>query len=363
LTSAPARRALNRLLPAFAGMILIGFGLWLIIPRRSAPAPPGTRASAQPQPAEGYLFCHWNVENFFDDVDDPKNHDQDEDWFAQHPELVRLKVSHLAEALLLQNGGRGPDIVAMVEVESRRAVELLRDALNNQLPARWHYSQIAQRPYRLDRRLAPAVLSRVPIHDDQTRLFPNRRILEVHLEAQGAPLVLYSSHWTSRLRAHTEGKRDAYADALYAAVSHLARDDPQVDALLAGDFNDEPTDASVAVDLHATGNVRQVRDSSRGLQLLDLMTAFDPAREGTYSYNGHWEILDHIVASPGLLDPTGWLVETGSTRIFNPPKLRFGRRHQPWRFGGPDNQNPPGYSDHFSVNVRLRVQAAAGARR
>jgi endonuclease/exonuclease/phosphatase family metal-dependent hydrolase len=250
----------------------------------------------------------------------------------------------------------------LVEVESRRAVELLRDALNQKLPATWQYDQIAQRPYRLDRRLAPALLSRVPIHDDKTRLFPNRRILEVHLEAQGAPLVVFASHWTSRLRNGTERKREAYADVLYAAVSKLARDDPKIDVLLSGDFNDEPSNDSVAIDLHATGDVRRVRDPSNGLLLLDLMTDFDSSREGTLYYNGHWEILDHIVASPGLLDRAGWLVEPQTTRIFNPPELRFGRRRQPWRFGGPDNQNPPGYSDHFPIIVHLRVQPNAKPR-
>src|SRR5581483_3026552 len=104
-------------------------------------------------PAEGYLYCHWNVENFYDDRDDPRNHDEDEDWFGRNPDFVRQKADILAGALLNLNDGHGPDVLAMVEVESRRSVELLRDALNARLPTEWQYAGIAQRDYRMDRRL------------------------------------------------------------------------------------------------------------------------------------------------------------------------------------------------------------------
>ena len=38
-------------------------------PKRSGP--PGT-----------FLFCFWNVENLYDDNDDPKIHDEMENWFG-----------------------------------------------------------------------------------------------------------------------------------------------------------------------------------------------------------------------------------------------------------------------------------------
>ena len=54
-------------------------------------------------------------------------------WYASHPEVFRQKVDHLATALVGLNGGRGPDILALVEVESLRAAELLMDELNRLL--------------------------------------------------------------------------------------------------------------------------------------------------------------------------------------------------------------------------------------
>src|SRR5205807_475765 len=59
-----------------------------------------------------------------------------DDWCASDAAARRLKYQHLSEALLKMNGGRGPDILAVAEVESLRAAELLKDALNDGLRGR-----------------------------------------------------------------------------------------------------------------------------------------------------------------------------------------------------------------------------------
>src|SRR5579883_1775810 len=263
--SRPDDRDLSRLAPAVVLTIALAVvGIWLIrsdLQGPSAPPEVGRPAPGAPrsQPAEGYLFCTWNVENLFDDQDDPHNHDADEDWFARHPEAVREKVDLLARALLLQNDGKGPDILAVVEVENRRAVELLRDALNASLPTEWQYDGLIHRDNVSGRRIEPAVLTRLAVRDDLTRTFGPRRILEAHVESQGAPLIVLVSHWTSRLREETEEKRGAYADALYEAVLENTRSNPAADILLSGDFNDEPDDPSLVDHLHTSGDAERVR--------------------------------------------------------------------------------------------------------
>ena len=103
----------------------------------------------------------------------------------------------------------------------------------------------------------------------------------------------------------------------------------------------------------------RVRASSPRPLLLDVMADKDPESDGTYFYHGRWQILDHIVAAPGLLNPAGWVVvqETASTE--HPDALRAGRARYPMRFGNAKNQNPRGPSDHFAVSVRLRVAPVA----
>ncbi len=137
--------------------------------------------------------------------------------------------------------------------------------------------------------------------------------------------------------------------------------EPAADILIAGDFNDEPGDPSVVKHLHAVADRHRVLDASRNgapLLLLDLTAALDPRRgEGTYYYNGRWEVLDHVVASPGLLDDSGWSIRPETLRIENARSLRYGRAGRPWRFGGPTATTPRGVSDHFAVSVRLRVHS------
>lgn len=342
---------------AVVALALILLGLWLLRPTGPGPPPVPVPAST----ADGYLFCTWNVENLFDDRDDPADRDADETWFGAHPEAVTEKVGLLARALLLQNEGRGPDVLTVVEVENRRAVELLRDALNSVLPPDVpRYTGLVHRDNRSGRRIEPAVLTRLPVRDDRTRSFAPLRILEAHLEGPGgAPLVVLASHWTSRIREGSEARRAAYADTLYQRARELTDSDPAADVLIAGDFNDEPGDPSVGEHLHALADPDRVRDASRAgapLRLLDLTARLDPARDGTYYYKGRWEVLDHLVASPGLLDPSGWQVMPETVRVENSGSLRFGRDGRPWRFGNPGNTNPRGPSDHFAVTVRLAVR-------
>src|SRR4051812_35987506 len=47
-----------------------------------------------------FLFCHWNVENLFDDVDDGRKGPGDKEYdplFAKNPDLLKLKLDKLTE--------------------------------------------------------------------------------------------------------------------------------------------------------------------------------------------------------------------------------------------------------------------------
>ncbi|MDB5351321.1 MAG: Endonuclease/exonuclease/phosphatase [Planctomycetota bacterium] len=358
--SLPGLRGLSRLqrliltLALGLGVMIVG---WLVA--HSPARPRLIPGSSAPRRADGYLFCSWNVENFYDDRDDPANPDEDENWFGRDPDAFAQKVRALSDAVLLHNGGYGPDILALVEVESLRAMEALRDALNARLATEWQYTGIVQRDNPTGRKFGPAVLTRLAIRDDLTRgarEFGGRRILEAHLEADGAPLVVLASHWTSRLRGDsTIDKRAKYAEAIYGRFLQLHRDDPAVDLVLSGDFNDEPDDPSLRDELHTVSDPGLVREDDPQPNLLDLVTTLDPRGEGTYYLNGRWEILDHIVAAPGLLDPKGWLVRPETLEVGRFPELIRGRAGSPWKFGGPRSTGARGVSDHLALSVRLKV--------
>ncbi len=316
-----------------------------------------------PRSAEGVLFCAWNVENFFDDRDDPTNRDLDEDWFARDPEAFAKKVEALRDAVLLHNDGRGPDVLAMVEVESRRSVEALRDALNAVLPPDWRYTGIVQRDDRTGRRFAPAVLTRLAVREDLTRGppdFGNRRILEAHLESGGVPLVVLVAHWKSRLggKEETEARRITYADELYRRYLSLRRHDPGLDVILAGDFNDGPSESSLVEHMHAVADPGLLHEEDSEPSMLDLVADPGLAGQGTYFFTGRWEFLDHILAPPELFDGKGWTVRPETIQVGSFRALRRGATGSPWKFGGPKATGARGYSDHFALSVRLTLVEA-----
>src|SRR5215468_5916848 len=82
-------------------------------------------ASARQAKAKPILFCFWNVENFFDDKPNPKLEKADrtfDDFFAKNRKMLELKLQRLTQVLLgkSMNGGNGPDVIALAEVESLR---------------------------------------------------------------------------------------------------------------------------------------------------------------------------------------------------------------------------------------------------
>jgi endonuclease/exonuclease/phosphatase family metal-dependent hydrolase len=308
-----------------------------------------------------YLFCFWNVENFFDDNNDGRTAAGDkvyDPWFAENPDILQLKLSRLTEVLLKMNGGKGPDIFACVEVETRRAAELLKDALNEKLgnPA-LNYKEVICKEVQVGRHIAPAVISRLPI--GRAKLHGRgMRILEVHVNVRDQDLVLVVSHWTSRVSDHTGDKRAKYGDQIYGLFKGMYKTNPKVDFLVCGDFNDTPTDESVRDHLHAVGDKEAVLNAVEEPLLFNLFAAAEKG-VGSHFDRGRWYQFDQIAVSRGMLDGEGWTCDPQSAAVVPTPP-RPGDRHSPhppWKFGGPRDKGPRGYSDHFPVTVELTVHA------
>jgi endonuclease/exonuclease/phosphatase family metal-dependent hydrolase len=255
------------------------------------------------------------------------------------------------------NGGRGPDILAIVEVESPRAAELLAQALNERLadPA-LHYTHVLMKELSAGRHIAPAILTRLPVKAGRTRLHGSHlRILESHIDVMDHDLVILASHWTSRLTDKEGAQRAKYADQIYGSFRAMYQSNPRVDLLICGDFNDPPEAPSVIEHLRAAGNVADELPPVNGPRLLDLMADRDPIEYGTHYFHGRFRIFDQIAVSPGMLDEEGWSCEVESIRTVNTLSRPGDRRRRPWRFGNGHDQAPRGTSDHFPITVQLQV--------
>ncbi len=317
--------------------------------------------SSSASPQDTYLFCFWNVENLFDDQEDGRDNKADREydtWFARDRAALQLKLAHLSDALMKLNDGKGPDILAVAEVESLRAAELLQEALNKRMgDSSLEYTNVLMKDPAGGRHIATAIITRLPVARNRTRLHGSRlRILEGHIQIGGHDLVVLATHWTSRVTdAHGE-HRAKYGGQIYGIFKGMYKSNPKVDFLVCGDFNDPPAAVSVSRHLHATGDVQAVLRPRGDPYLLNLFADKDPeAGFGTHYFGHKWWIFDQIVVSPGLLDEEGWSCDPTSVRTVN-SLVRPGDKHgRPWRFGNEHDRAPRGYSDHFPVTVRLRV--------
>jgi endonuclease/exonuclease/phosphatase family metal-dependent hydrolase len=323
--------------------------------------PPAARAG----PPGSYLFCTWNAENFFDDEDDPENHDEMENWFGRDPGAFRLKVDHLSDALLLMNDGKGPDIVSLCEVENVRCMDALRDALNAKLEAAGQsnarYENVLFKQDRSGRRFAPGILTRLPVVADKTRQLGSgglHRILEGHVRVNDHELVVITAHWTSRLHEGTADHRFRYAESCYGRARQITTANPDADVIVCGDFNDEFADRSLQEGLHASDDPQAVLQARNTPLLFDLCAHLDARLDpkGTIYGNRHWSIFDHICVSRGLLDTKGWSCDPQETEIFAPHVLRTGVDRRPFSFGSARQLKERGYGDHFPVVTRLHVE-------
>lgn len=359
--------------PAKVGVVvlaLVAGGIALAVyAARNAPhdaVPEGAAGGGAAVPGGKVVFMFWNVENLFDDRDDKRNSTDEpyDNWMAGDAATRTLKYDHLADIILKVNGGAGPDIFVGVEVESHRAAELLRDALNAKLPAgaaKYEHVAMKELSANAGRYMAPCVISRLPLDPARTRLLGthNLRVLETHVTANGADLCLVASHWTSQRSddgTRKGGGRDKYATTISDEFDRLARDNPDVDFLVCGDFNTPPDSEPVAQELRMTGNRADVTPTRTAPRLLGLLSGKSPDQFGTHYYNRPL-IYDQIGVSPGMLDGKGWGCDPDSVRVPTDGMLRDrGRTRRPWRFGDRD-ESPQGrgYSDHFPVVVNLTL--------
>jgi endonuclease/exonuclease/phosphatase family metal-dependent hydrolase len=266
--------------------------------------------------------------------------------------------------LLPLNGGNGPDILALAELESERSAELLQQALNKRLgKPELDYTNVLYQPITGGRHIATAILTRLPVERNRTLLLDKRRrILEGRLKVAGRPLIIIASHWTSRVSDKKGTGRAKYADIIYGRFKSLFLANPDVDLLVCGDFNDNPDDPSVTEHLRATGDREAVLASARTKEPLLFNLFAGPYQNGEAShYYGSRRkpkkyLLDQICVSPGMLDEEGWSCVVDSAKVVRQMATADG---WPKRFGGERERMPlaaRGASDHFPVTVELRVR-------
>lgn len=312
-----------------------------------------------------FYVAFYNVENLFDTEDDPATADDEftptgaKQWTR---ERYQQKISDIASVLGRMTPGPPPDVIGICEVENRKVLE---DLAGTKPLRKWGYRIIHQNSP--DRRGIDVALIYNPasLTDVSYRTIPvdyprdttrGRDILYVKGKAGGEELHFFVNHWKSRSgsQKRTEQKRIYSAVLVRRAVDSIFNIEPNAKILIMGDFNDEPTNKSLQSILNAS-------DKRKNLEPRDLFNlmydAHNTADTGTYSYKGHWNMLDQIIVSPALLnDHSGWHVTPDGGKIFGDKEMLYynekADRLVPNKtYGG--NMYFGGISDHLPVYTLL----------
>jgi len=343
-------------------------------------APPATDERADER--HFVTIMTFNVENLFDTLDDPDKDDRtylplEAKQTAEHKaacELVEVphwreqclnwdwsedilarKMSVVAAAILQVNDGRGPDILALQEVENLRVLEQLRTG---------YLSEAGFGPAILvdgddNRGIDVAFLTRLRIsgkpkllripfdNAEPARVADTRGILEAtFILPDGSLLTGYAVHFPAPFHP-TEMRVVAY-EFLAKLQASLPADRP---AFAAGDFNttsEEDAQQSM-LDRFARPHWMVVHEQ-------DCRDAAGKCR-GTsyYGRDDTWSYLDMILWAPS--EDRGaratWGLRENSVRVANATAAQVRADGTPFRFELPDGS---GVSDHWPLHFTIETK-------
>ena len=319
-----------------------------------------------PREARTFKIATYNVENLFDLARDGTEYVEFVPGTARgwNDETFRLKIDRVARVIR----DVGADVVALQEIETKRALLSLRDRLRD-LDRDYPHLAIADSKATS---VKCAVLSRFPIV--RKKEIPiagdtSRNILKVTLAIDGRPLILFNNHWKSKSNEGFESRRMAYALALKKEIDKLKEG---TDYVLAGDFNANYNEYHTFLndpDLNDTSGrtgINHVLATLAGSRLVDeailtgqpaerlhynLWLEIDEERRWSQVYAKNRNSPDALILPAELYDERGISYVDNSFDRFDPCYLFLGAEPYRWRmdYGAKDKHRGEGYSDHLPL--------------
>ncbi len=248
-------------------------------------------------PANALTVMVLNAEWFWDS--DKPHEGQVAKSFADFPPSSK-QVELEAYAIALHIAHQDADIVALVEVENKQVVELVRGWLGSEWHTVWKKGADTYTGQDV------AILTRLDVDSDSISNLRDigkgtsidgtvharpSKALSVLLADDRRTYLVVALHLISK-RGDNDSRREAQADAIRTYVTSAARKADAV--ILLGDLNDTPGSNTLKILQGDDG------DEPRLVQSSNLHGADD---EWTYDYRGNRQLLDHILVSRLLTGP------------------------------------------------------------
>ncbi len=306
-------------------------------------------------------FAFYNVENLFDTINTPGTRDSDfspegsKNW---NTERYFIKIDRLAEVISkigIEVTGTPTGIVGLCEVEN---AEVLWDLVADPQIKDFDY-QVIHFPGPDRRGIDCALIYRPDMFElkrayfyrlnSELPDFITRDQLVVNGYFDGEEMTFIVIHYPSRRggEKRSRPRRAETANLTRHIVDSILQVDPDAKIVVMGDFNDDPTDPSVRINLNSTGD----KSKAVGEVLYNPMVDLHKQGVGTLAWRDQWNLFDMFLLSPAFLYDDKTTYRFYKAFVYNKPYLlqKDGRfKGYPFRtyvgdtFAG-------GYSDHFPV--------------
>lgn len=322
----------NNIFPAFAILLFAA-----CLTPANALAQRSGQAPAKGEKKVSNTVVFYNVENLFDTLDDPNKSDED---FTPGSELqwsharYEAKLDGLTKVLLAAGEGQPPLLIGLAEVENAAVVQALGQRISRKVaekdsadPQRRNArSQVVA--YEVAHVESPDVrgidcallvltgkngfkinaVRGIRLNFPLDTSYKSRDVLYIsgRLRGQREPLHIFVNHWPSRRggEAESSANRGIAATALRKVVDSLRTAESNPLILIMGDFNDEPDNQSLTEILGARTAMPTDDATASAGDLINLMGPANALGEGSYNYQGNWNMLDQFVVSTALLPDT-----------------------------------------------------------
>lgn len=319
-----------------------------------------------------YKIVFYNLENFFDTVNDPEV--LDDEFTPEGPKKWTQdkydKKLHNMERVFFDIAAINKDypvVIGVSEVENRNVLEDIV-AAPKLAPANYrivHHDSPEARGvdvaffYRADvfkLEGEKAIRTIIPSLPN----FKTRDILTMWGKIDGEDFLFMVGHWPSRLggKEASEYKRIAVGEQMRSIADSVKQIRPDVKVVLMGDFNDDPTDPSITQGLGAKLKVKELQKGDYYAPYASMLKA----GYGTLAYGDAWNIFDYVVVTENLVNDT-----TDKLKIQKAPGSKFYgnifKRHYMVQKEGQykgyplrtyvGNNFQGGYSDHFPVYIYI----------
>ncbi|MCK5686706.1 hypothetical protein KAJ27_21390 [bacterium] len=189
-------------------------------------------------------------------------------------------------------------------------------------------------------------------------------IVDLKEKKTGKKFVVVINHWTSRCngREFTRSFRCTTAENLQAYLLKRSLEEPDIQLIVAGDFNDHPYSKSILEHLGASYDRQTVIEQTIDKDVIlynSCWSAMMGDNPGTHYYKREretsWSMLDQIILSRELLLDNGWTYRIGSFEIRRKEMSDDLGHPVPSLYWTEDRERAiqDGVSDHFPVSIFL----------